>query len=565
MKQIFHILKYKFIAYVKFENRFQLYGLTNVIKDISSFLVYAGFGIGSFFFTKSIIKFLLVDIKVGLFLLHQFIAMVLFIFFVAVNIGNIIVAHSTLFKSSDVTFLMAKPVKPSQIFLIKFLDNFFYSSSTLFIVIISVLAGYASYFHIATGLFLVLIIFNFLPFILTAGTLGVLILLLIVRLSAKFGVKKVIYFLVFLYLALLLMFFNLNSPVKLVNSVMHFYPFIDKDKFLVNLLPSFTSYLPSQWLSEAAYFISTGKFSESIPFIIYQISLSAGLFLFTYFIGKRWYFYTWLLNISLSNRRRIKKNQTGIISFQKQSILKPQVEALLKRDFLLFFREPVQVIHLLVLLVLISIFISSVSEIKFIGQGNFYLQTSIYLSFFLFNMLLISTLSLRFVFPSLSLEGMSYWKIKSSPVGEVSLFLLKMIPPLIVLMIISSSLGIITNLSFGFEFGLINVVITFISSIAIFAINFGMGGIFVNHKEKSAIRIASSQGASITFLFNIFYMLFIIIFLFDPVSSYFFSLTVNKPFNVHIFYVPLIIIITMSLLIIYVFSKFGYYALSKDF
>ncbi len=565
MKQLLHILKYKFIAYIKFETKVSF---SSLFKSFSSLLIYGGFGVGAFFFSKSLIRFLLIDIKVGMFLLHQFISIVLFIFFISVNVGNIIVAHSTLFKSDDVTFFMSKPVNPSKIFLIKFLDNFFYSSSTLFIIIVSVLAGYASYFHLSVTSFLIIIVFNFLPFIITAGSLGVLILLLIIRLSAKFGVKQVIYSMVILYLLTVILFFNLNSPVKLVNSVMYYYPLVNKDKFLNYLLPSFTKYLPNNWLAITSYWITLGQVSEALKTTIYQVGLSAFLFGLTYFLGKRWYFQTWLLNLRLSseNRRRIddERSKKVLFGFLKPSILKPQIEAILKRDFLLFFREPVQVIHLSVLLILIGIFISSVSGIKFVGLGNFYLQASIYLSFFLFNMLLISTLSLRFVFPAMSLEGLGFWKIKSAPIKNNIFIRLKILPQIIIIVLVGLLLSVLSNLKFNSHFLYINVLLTLAASLSLIAVNFGMGSVYTNYKEKNAIRIASSQGASISFLFNIFYMLFVIAFMFRPVSDYFLSVMIKRPFNYSIFYLPVVSIIILSTLIVFFFSRMVITSMKRD-
>jgi len=92
--------------------------------------------------------------------------MILFIFFMSINIGNIVVSYSTLYKSAEVNYLITKPVEPAKIFTIKFLDNFFYSSSTLLMILFALLLGYTFYFHLGISQFLVLVLnFNlFLPF-----------------------------------------------------------------------------------------------------------------------------------------------------------------------------------------------------------------------------------------------------------------------------------------------------------------------------------------------------------------------------------------------------------------
>ncbi|MDP3581903.1 MAG: hypothetical protein Q8S39_08195, partial [Ignavibacteria bacterium] len=74
----------------------------SLIKNIGSAIIYSAFGVGAFLFSKALINFLLVEVTVGQFLLHEFISMILFIFFMSINIGNIIVSYSTLYKSAEV-------------------------------------------------------------------------------------------------------------------------------------------------------------------------------------------------------------------------------------------------------------------------------------------------------------------------------------------------------------------------------------------------------------------------------------------------------------------------------
>ncbi len=47
---------------------------------------------------------------------------------------------------------------------------------------------------------------------------------------------------------------------------------------------------------------------------------------------------------------------------------------------------------------------------------NEYLKTIVYLIVTLFNVFLVASLSLRFVFPLISLEGEALWKIRSAPI-----------------------------------------------------------------------------------------------------------------------------------------------------
>jgi len=563
MNTIFLILQYKALAYIRLNTKLNF---TAFLKNIGSGLIYFGFALGSFFFTQKLIHFLLVDIKVGLFLLHEFMSMILFIFFISVNIGNIIVSYSTLYKSSEVIFFFAKPINPSNIFVIKFLDNFFYSSSTMIMIMLSVMIGYAVYFKMSVSGFVFLILFQLVPFILSAGSLGVVILLVVIKLASRYGVRKVIYTLIISYLTAVFLFFKINSPMKLVDLVMQYYPLIDKDSYLSNLIPPVIKYLPNNWVSQSAFQTIFNNTEQIYYFAVMQIISAVLLFSTALLLGKHWYLDTWLKNqIITSNYISTRKNNNHYFSFFNKSSLIPQTESILKKDFLVFMREPSQVIHLSILMFLIIVFVSSVAGIQYFKLGHYYLITIIYLSIYLFILLFISTLSLRFIFPLVSLEGMAFWKLKSAPVKENFYITRKLLPVGFIIFICGQSLSLFANIKLGKELLCISATLTAIISLAIIAINFGMGLMFSNYKEKNPIRLSSSQGASITFLITLCYMLFVVLLLFSPFAHIFYSIRIDEPFKIDLLLKPVIPITVVSILLIYAFLKNGYSYLKKDF
>ncbi|HEY6626516.1 MAG TPA: hypothetical protein VIZ21_06150, partial [Ignavibacteriaceae bacterium] len=95
MSLLLHILKFKILTFIKLQDELNFKSL---LKQLSVSVVYLLFAIGIFFFTRNIIAYLMEDVKIGMFLLHRFIFVVLFIFFMTVNIGNIVVSYSTFFK-----------------------------------------------------------------------------------------------------------------------------------------------------------------------------------------------------------------------------------------------------------------------------------------------------------------------------------------------------------------------------------------------------------------------------------------------------------------------------------
>lgn len=519
MTLLLHIFRYKVFSFFKPQSQINF---SYILKNTGTASVYILFAYATYLFTLSTMQYLLEEVKIGTFLLHRFIFVVMFIFFMAVNIGNIVVSYSTLFRAKEVGFLLTKPVSFTKLFTIKFLDNFFYSSSTLLLIITAVLLGYTEYFGLPWYFIPVSVLFIILPFMLIAGSLGAIILLVILRLSARFGVKQVIGTIGLIYGSAIILFYYFSSPVNLVNKVFEYFPNINA--YFGFLEHPLIKFLPNYWISEALYWISADKTIASGWFIYLLLVTSVSIFILSLLLAKRWYYKTWLVSLDLAGDLSVKSNgKKKLFGFEKKTILTPHDEALLKREFILFFREPSQWTHLVVMLFLITIFISSIGSIDalILNAYNVYLKTLIYLVVYLFNAFLIASLSLRFVFPLVSLEGESIWKIRSAPLNHKKIIGSRLLIYFTAIFFIGQILNFVTNHQFTLHLALVSHLNTALVTITLVSLNFGMGAIFANYKERNPIRIASSQGASITFLFTIIYLVFLIILMFAPLSNYF--------------------------------------------
>lgn len=522
MSLLLHIVKFKILTFIKLQGGITL---NSILKNLGTSSVYLLFAVGIYFFAENIISYLLEDVKIGIYLLHRFIFIFMFIFFLTVNIGNIVVSYSTFFKSREVGFLLTNPISFTKIFLIKFFDNFFYSSSTLLLIVAAAISAYVSYFGLQWYIIPFTILFLIFPFMLIAGTLGAIILLVILRFAATLGIKKVLIAIASVYAASIILFYLFSSPIELVTKVFAYFPNINLYfGFLEN--PA-TKLLPNHWVADALYWISSGKFIAAGWYVYLLILTSIFSLLLALFLAKMWFYKTWLMFLSLSGEHSAKKISSNkkVFSFENNSSLEPSREALLKRELLLFIREPSQWTHFLIMFFLIIVFVFSISNIDVIilNAYNIYLKTLIYLIIYLFNVFLIASMSLRFIFPLVSLEGETIWKIRSAPLNYKKLMLTRLFLYFSVIFIIGQILNLVSNFQFSIDLTLISQLNTAFVTITLASLNFGMGAIFSNYKEKNPIRVASSQGASLTFLITIIYLVFLIILLFAPISSYFYA------------------------------------------
>ncbi|HCY76948.1 MAG TPA: hypothetical protein DHV28_13590 [Ignavibacteriales bacterium] len=562
MKHVFHILFYKILIFLKVNSPFNF---LSILKSFGSGLVYVAFAYGCFVMTYNTIDYLLATVKIGSFLLHRFVLIVLFIFFIAINVGNMVVSFSTLYKSKEVFYLITKPISFTKIFLIKFLDNFFYSSATLLLIITAVLLGYGYYFNLNFWFYTFALFFLILPFMFTAGALGVIILLLVLIMSGKWGIKKVMISIGLVYLVSVISFYFISNPIQLVERVFDYYPNIDQYfGFLEN---SKIKFLPNYWISESLYWISQHKIERAIPFVYANIIISIFVFGITLLIANKFYYRTWLTSLKVNAELKSKtKNRFSILGFHKKSFLNGFDESILKREFFLFFREPSQWLHLLVMLFLITVFISSISGIDFIitKAYNEYLKTLIYLIVSLFNIFLVASLSLRFVFPLISLEGEALWKIRSAPINFNAFLKKRLTIYFLIIFFIGQLISFFSNLQFPIALSLVAQLNSALTTITLISLNFGMGGIFTNYKERNAIRLASSPGASITFLFTLLYLLVIIIVLFIPVSNYFYAKVHGINISIWNLLSTSIVLAVLALIVSYTFIKMGLKSFRQD-
>lgn len=79
---------------------------------------------------------------------------------------------------------------------------------------------------------------------------------------------------------------------------------------------------------------------------------------------------------------------------------------------------------------------------------------------------------------------------------------------------------------------------TFWVTLTLVSLNLGLGGYFANYQEKSPIRVASSQGATLTFLVSLVYLISLASIIILPLREYFQSLFQFLPFDMTMIVAP---------------------------
>ncbi len=536
-----------------------------VLKNLSSIVIFGGFSVGVFFVSRFATEYLLYQAHIGQFLFHRFLSMILYVFFITVNLGNMVVSYSTLYKSQEVSFLMSLPISHAKIFLIKFVDNFFYSSITLSLVGFSVLLGYGSIFDQPWYFYFFSAFFIMLPFMLIAGIVAVLVLMSLIKIATKVGVRWLIVTMVCLYLGAIYVYFRITNPVAMVQEVMKHYPNVNE--YFGYLDPPFIQYLPNHWVTEFMYWTINGDPARAIPYFAILFLTMLGLVAFASLMARKFYYKTW---VAASDAELMRGPATSLslkwMEFGRNSFLRPSTDVLIKRDFWMFFREPSQWLHLMLMMILLLIFVVSVGSLD-LKLAQPFLQAVSFLVVFMFNGFLVASIALRFVFPLLSLEGDTFWAVRASPLSLSRLYWYKFIAAFSFIVVLAEILVGVSVYLLHRDVMLVGVACTgiFFVATSVISMNLGAGGYFAMFKEKNPIRVSSSQGASLTFLSVMVYLTLVATVLLIPLHEYFEGIIIRNTAVVQWLYGPLLIVGVTSIVVSGIMHGVGLRAVKRDY
>jgi ABC-2 type transport system permease protein len=348
----------------------------------------------------------------------------------------------------------------------------------------------------------------------------------LMKIAGRWGFRRVMGGLSVVYIGLIYLFFKVSNPIKLVEEVNKYYPYVDE--YFMSLDPGFLKYLPNHWVSEFMLYMARDQLAHALPFAGILLGVTAACFVLCLLIAHRFYYKSWLITFHMQVTANSPRTYERVrrFDFRKPSRLTPELEALVKKEFFQFFREPSQWIHLAVLVILIVVFVSSLRGLRFAIRFA-ELQLLTYLVLFAFSAFLSSSLSLRFIFPMISLEGLPFWSVLSSPFPLRKLYTLKLLIGFGLVGVTAAFVATFMNLPFRrltpdaiylLWFGIFSSLSI---ALAMVCMNLGLGGYFANYQEKNPIRVASSQGATLTFLVSLVYLVFLVLVVILPLSRFF--------------------------------------------
>ncbi len=474
----------------------------------------AGFGLlfGLHYGFYRMLKYLVTVELIGLLLIWKLTAMLLLMTFSMVVVSSLLTALTTLFYSYDLKFLLKAPVSLRAVFLDKSLESAFFASWMIGLILVPYIAAVMRTQHLGLGYFASFLV-ALPPFLLLAASFGIGFTLLLLYLFPSSRTRDVVWVFSSLSLTVVYGLVRFAQPEKLVRP--------DALKIVaeyLNFLQAPTApYLPSWWLAEALRMSAEGDWQGwalrtaalwAGAGVVYAVLVAlAGK---VYFIG-----YSGAQEGALRQRGHIFK----LLPEQRLLGIRPAA-ALLWKERTTFFRDVKHWSQILLIIGLVFVYLFSIQRLPLDSAELRSLVSFLNVGTAGF---VLAALGLRFTFPAISLEGKSWWILRSAPIDIGLVMREKFFFSAVPLLAIAGTLAVMTNwllaadrftswLSFG---ALLTV------GLAICLMGVGFGALFPNFTVSNIHQIESSVGGFVYMAACLFYVGLTIAVLAGPMQMHF--------------------------------------------
>jgi ABC-2 type transport system permease protein len=514
MKQTFSLIRPRLLT------------IKNRIREKNGNLRIAAFGAvgltfwaGIFAVTYRVLSYFKSIEGLGDILAQKLLSMVLVTFFSLLVFSAILTSLSKLYLSRDLNLVHSLPVACEKIFLARWIESTVDSSWMVIIYTVPVFLSYGMIYQ--SGIFFFVdIVLVLLPLCIIASALSAMGVMLAVIVIPASRIKSIFVFLGLVVIIILYITFRILKPVRMVDPE----AFASVLIYMKNLSTPSSPLLPSTWALDSLKSALTGQIGEAM--FQNAIAWSGALFLvFTnLFLAGQFYF------------KGFSKTQAAMIRLFKSernelyrlfSFFSGPARAFIIKEIKTFWRDQTQwsQIFLLAALVTIYLYNFSVLPLEKSPVKTIYLQNL----FSFLNMALaafvLTAVTARFAFPSVSTEGSAFWIVRSAPISIRTFLWIKFSIYIMPLLILTEILIVATNL-------LLNVsdFMMYLSAITIFfmtpgviAMGIGLGAAYPDFTSENPAQTVTGFGGLMFMIISAAYIGVVAILQAGPVYTIFMS------------------------------------------
>lgn len=375
-----------------------------------------------------------------------FLSFSLLVFLPLIFYSAVVTSLSFLFQKEENQFYFSLPVNRLSIFTIKFFQTYFNTIWMGFLGFLTFLVALQYHFR-TTFLIYITGSIGFLVFLLIPVSLAVILVIIISRFLVFVKVKGILTVIGLFVGSVLVSAIRVMQPERLVTAEgkMRLVTFVQ------NLHKPWMTILPSEWLTNILYAqIQKDLQGVTVNFLSLLI-LALVLVILVYLLAGSFYARIWADAVVAS--------PSGSKRFTWQMLLNifpSSLRPFIHKDLLNFYRDTIERGSLVMLIPLCFVYFYSMyvlsRQLQNTAGDAIFSFLYVYLFNFFYSSVVISCLSGRWVFPSISLEGNNFKLIKSSSVSLKDFLKAKFFLGFVPLLFLGQILTLGSSFTSGFKF-----------------------------------------------------------------------------------------------------------------
>ena len=418
---------------------------------------------------------------------------------VLLGLSNAVIVYGSLFARDEPGFLLAAPLRPSDLVLMKYLESLFFASWALILLGLPLMMAMARSFEESAAFYPMFLAF-FLFFVPIPGALGLLLAWLAARLAPGRGERGLILLGAVILLLAALWSLRMARSVELVPEKW-ISEFFTRMSFIQGAL------LPSTWVSRGIEQVLRNRHGPALGYL--AVTLANALFISWVAVrvcGR--HFLTTYNRATSGGHRRALDRQSSHRKVDPFSLvffyLPLRLRLIAAKDLRVFLRDPLQWSQLAILFGLMGLYL--------LNMPRFYREFAdvswgLLLPFL--NLcavtLMLATFTTRFVFPLVSLEGQQLWLLGLLPLSRGRILLAKFAYATTVT--VPLALGTMAlaarSLNLNPAWAALHIGATLAACLSLCALAVGLGGRLPLFGERNPGRIANSFGGTINLVASV--------------------------------------------------------------
>jgi ABC-2 type transport system permease protein len=440
---------------------------------------------------------------IGIVIIDRLLYLLFMGLFIMLVFSNCIICYSTAYKARETGFLFTLPVAYSEIFFVKFIDSIFLSSWMFLSFMVPILSAYAVVRDLGWAFYVSMFVF-FVPFAVIAGAVGCLITMFAVRFMPLRLYKMSGFLTAVLFVGgCVWLFLSGKAAARSENEAVF---------MLTNIIPHFGftqfAFAPNYWISEGIFKVISASYEKSAYWLLMLLSNAMFLGLVVYGCSSRIYYNGWVRSSFLGRKKRYGEKE-GLVErlLRCAGFIKPAMRGLIMKDLKLFWRDPLQWSQFTIFFGLLAIYFANIRNMGYQNVLPFWKNIMSFLNLAATNLTLAS-LSVRFVFPQLSLEGKRFWILGLAPIKVGELLMQKFWLNSISAICVSLPLIMLSNymLDVSPQIMALSLLVVILMCFSLTALCIGLGALFPNFKEDNPARIVSGFGGTLALVLCLVYI-----------------------------------------------------------